>query len=148
MNKTTYKTLISGALVSIATLVAAPGWAACTKDCGTVVDLRTVKKQGEGSGLGAVLGGVAFLKAHGIALLITASLLTGIGLSSVSPISVSLFVTWFGGSARRASGPVFAMGNMGGADAVEDAWSESGYALNLTLPPLSVLLLKPEPVPP
>ncbi len=63
----------------------------------------------------AVLGGLAFLKAHGMGLVAAGALLTGLGLSSVFPISVSLFVTWFGDSARRASGPVFAMGNMGGA---------------------------------
>jgi outer membrane lipoprotein SlyB len=31
--------------------------AAC-KDCGTVVDVKTLKQKGEGSGLGAVAGGV------------------------------------------------------------------------------------------
>ena len=40
-------------------LAAAPGaWAAC-RDCGTVSDVKTVKKEGEASGAGAVLGGVA-----------------------------------------------------------------------------------------
>jgi outer membrane lipoprotein SlyB len=33
-------------------------WAAC-KDCGTVTSVKTVKKQGEASGAGAVIGGVA-----------------------------------------------------------------------------------------
>ena len=33
-------------------------------------------------------------------------------------------------------------GNAGGAWAVEDHWADSGYALNLTVPPLGVLLLK------
>jgi 1,4-alpha-glucan branching enzyme len=37
------------------------------------------------------------------------------------------------------------LGNFGGVQAVEDGWSESGYALYLTVPPLSVLMLKPEP---
>ncbi len=36
------------------------------------------------------------------------------------------------------------VGNAGGSQAVEDAWAESGYALNLTVGPLSVLMLKPE----
>ena len=33
--------------------------AAACKDCGTVVDVRTVKKEGEASGAGAVIGGIA-----------------------------------------------------------------------------------------
>jgi outer membrane lipoprotein SlyB len=39
--------------------VSAPwsGFAAC-KNCGSVVDVRTIKEKGEGSGLGAVAGGV------------------------------------------------------------------------------------------
>src|SRR5438034_2554280 len=40
------------------------------------------------------------------------------------------------------------VGNSGGASTIEDPWSESGYALSLNLPPLGVLILKPEPVPP
>ena len=40
-----------------------------------------------------------------------------------------------------------AMGG-GGASTIEDPWSESGWALSLTLPPLGVLILKPEPMPP
>jgi fucose permease len=43
------------------------------------------------------------------------SLLAGFGLASIFPISVSLFPRWFRNSARRASGVVFASGNMGGA---------------------------------
>ena len=63
----------------------------------------------------ALLGGAALLKANGPELIVTGSLLTGIGLSSIFPISVSLFPRWFGDSARAASGMVFAGGNMGGA---------------------------------
>jgi len=33
-------------------------YAAC-KECGTVSDVKTIKKEGEGSGVGAVAGGVA-----------------------------------------------------------------------------------------
>ena len=62
-----------------------------------------------------MLGGLIFLMAHEMASVAAGALLTGLGLSSVFPISVSLFVIWFGDSARRASGPVVAMGNMGGA---------------------------------
>lgn len=49
---------ISGALLALASLVAAPAQAAC-KNCGAVVEVRTIEKKGEASGAGAVLGGVA-----------------------------------------------------------------------------------------
>ena len=49
---------ISGALFAVAAAFAPATFAACY-DCGSVVDLRTIKKEGEGSGLGMVLGGVA-----------------------------------------------------------------------------------------
>jgi 1,4-alpha-glucan branching enzyme len=39
-------------------------------------------------------------------------------------------------------------GNLGGVEAVEDAWAPQGWALYLTLPPLATLILKPRPVPP
>ncbi|HYO48611.1 MAG TPA: 1,4-alpha-glucan branching protein GlgB [Chloroflexia bacterium] len=39
------------------------------------------------------------------------------------------------------------VGNYGGVEAQPDEWAESSYALNLTLPPMSVLLLKPDPLP-
>jgi 1,4-alpha-glucan branching enzyme len=39
------------------------------------------------------------------------------------------------------------VGNMGGAHTVDDPWGESGCALSLLLPPLSVLVLKPEALP-
>lgn len=42
---------------TVAGLVATPAFAAC-KDCGTVVDVKTVKKQGEASGVGAVGGAI------------------------------------------------------------------------------------------
>jgi len=45
-------------LLALALAVAPGAWAAC-KDCGTVSDVKTVKKDGEASGAGAVLGGVA-----------------------------------------------------------------------------------------
>jgi outer membrane lipoprotein SlyB len=44
--------------LAIAAFSALTAWAAC-KECGTVVDVKTVKKQGEASGAGAVIGGVA-----------------------------------------------------------------------------------------
>jgi fucose permease len=63
----------------------------------------------------ALLGGLALVSAHGLALVIAGAVLAGLGLSSIFPISVSLFPRWFGDFARRASGPIFASGNMGGA---------------------------------
>jgi fucose permease len=63
----------------------------------------------------ALLGGALLVSAHTIATVIAGSLLAGLGLASIFPISVSLFPLWFGDSARRASGAVFGSGNMGGA---------------------------------
>jgi len=48
-------------------------------------------------------------------LVVTGAVLAGLGLASIFPISVSLLPGWFGPSARRASGAVFASGNIGGA---------------------------------
>lgn len=68
------------------------------------------------AGLGvAILGGVALVAAHGITLVVVGAILAGLGLASIFPISVSLLPRWFGASARRASGAVFASGNVGGA---------------------------------
>ena len=68
------------------------------------------------AGLGvAMLGGVALVVAHGITLVVVGAVLAGLGLASIFPISVSLLPRWFGASARRASGAVFASGNVGGA---------------------------------
>jgi MFS transporter, FHS family, glucose/mannose:H+ symporter len=63
----------------------------------------------------AVLGGIALLRAHGIGLTVMGSLCAGLGLASIFPISVSLLPSWFGEKTQRASGPVFASGNLGGA---------------------------------
>jgi len=49
--------VISAALAALA-FAFAPGAFAKCPECGTVVDLKTVTKEGEGSGLGAVAGGV------------------------------------------------------------------------------------------
>ena len=57
-HKTISKPLLAGAALALAALLPAPALAAC-KDCGTVVDVKSVKQKGEGSGAGAVLGGVA-----------------------------------------------------------------------------------------
>lgn len=48
-----------GKFLLVAALGATMGaWGAC-KDCGTVVNVKQVKKEGEASGAGAVIGGVA-----------------------------------------------------------------------------------------
>lgn len=63
----------------------------------------------------ALLGGVALIAAHEIKLVVVGAVLAGLGLASIFPISVSLLPGWFGSSARRASGAIFASGNIGGA---------------------------------
>jgi MFS transporter, FHS family, glucose/mannose:H+ symporter len=63
----------------------------------------------------ALLGGLALVAAHEMKLVVAGALLAGLGLASIFPISVSLLPGWFGPSARRASGAVFASGNIGGA---------------------------------
>jgi FHS family glucose/mannose:H+ symporter-like MFS transporter len=63
----------------------------------------------------ALLGGLALVAAHQLSLVVGGAILAGLGVASIFPISVSLFPRWFGDSARRASGPIFASGNMGGA---------------------------------
>jgi outer membrane lipoprotein SlyB len=51
-----HRLLVAAAAV-VATAFAADAAAAC-KDCGTVVDLKKIEKEGEASGGGAILGGV------------------------------------------------------------------------------------------
>jgi fucose permease len=63
----------------------------------------------------AVAGGSMILWARGMGALIPGSILAGLGLASIFPISVSLFPRWFGVSERNASSAVFASGNTGGA---------------------------------
>jgi MFS transporter, FHS family, glucose/mannose:H+ symporter len=63
----------------------------------------------------ASLGAVALTAARGTSLVVAGSLLAGLGLASIFPISVSLLPAWFGKSVRRVSGPVFGCGNLGGA---------------------------------
>jgi outer membrane lipoprotein SlyB len=45
-------------VVAAVAMVAAPQALAACKDCGTVVDVKTVKTKGEASGGGAVIGGI------------------------------------------------------------------------------------------
>ena len=63
----------------------------------------------------AMLGGLALVTAHEMKLVVVGAVLAGLGLASIFPISVSLLPGWFGSSARRASGAIFASGNIGGA---------------------------------
>jgi outer membrane lipoprotein SlyB len=48
---------LGGALLALSAAFAPASFAAC-KDCGSVVDVKTITQKGEGSGLGAVAGGV------------------------------------------------------------------------------------------
>ena len=63
----------------------------------------------------ALIGGTILVSARGIALVLPGVFFAGIGLASIFPISVSLFPLWFADSSRKASGPIFACGNLGGA---------------------------------
>jgi fucose permease len=63
----------------------------------------------------ALLGGLALVSAHGAGRIVVGATLAGFGLASIFPISVALLPGWFGESSRRASGAVFASGNLGGA---------------------------------
>ena len=58
MNTRQLSIAFSGALIAAATAFAPAASAAC-RECGTVTEVKTVEKKGEGSGLGMVLGGVA-----------------------------------------------------------------------------------------
>ncbi len=58
MNSRQLSIAFSGALFAVAAAFAPAASAAC-KECGTVTEVQTVEKKGEGSGLGMVLGGVA-----------------------------------------------------------------------------------------
>jgi len=63
----------------------------------------------------ALAGGLVIVWARDMGSLIPGSILAGLGLASIFPISVSLFPHWFGDSERNASSAVFASGNTGGA---------------------------------
>jgi outer membrane lipoprotein SlyB len=52
-----YAAALCGALLATASPFATAQLFKC-KDCGSVVDVKTIKQKGEGSGLGAVAGGV------------------------------------------------------------------------------------------
>ena len=57
MNTRQLSIAISGALFAVATAFAPAALALCN-ECGTVVNLKSVKKEGEASGVGAVAGGI------------------------------------------------------------------------------------------
>jgi outer membrane lipoprotein SlyB len=57
MKSRRYSTAASAALFALAATFAPAAFAAC-KDCGAVVDVKTIQQKGEGTGLGAVAGGV------------------------------------------------------------------------------------------
>jgi MFS transporter, FHS family, glucose/mannose:H+ symporter len=63
----------------------------------------------------ALVGGITLVSAHGSGRIAVGAMLAGLGLASIFPISVALLPGWFGEASRRASGVVFASGNMGGA---------------------------------
>jgi fucose permease len=63
----------------------------------------------------ALVGGLALVGAQGVEFIALGSVLAGLGLASIYPISVSLLSGWFGGASRRVSGAVFGSGNVGGA---------------------------------
>lgn len=52
-----HKTLFATGFFAAALLLGGPALAKCP-ECGSVVELKTVKVEGEGSGLGAIAGGV------------------------------------------------------------------------------------------
>jgi len=55
--KSMQRTVVSAAILAAGTMLAAPAFALCD-NCGTVTNVKTVKKEGEASGGGAVIGGV------------------------------------------------------------------------------------------
>src|SRR5947208_2527003 len=57
MNTKQLSIAISGALFVVSAAFAPAALALC-KECGTVTDVKTVKRAGEASGIGAVAGGV------------------------------------------------------------------------------------------
>ena len=55
--KSMQRTVLSAAILAAGTMLAAPAFDLCD-NCGTVTNVKTVKKEGEASGGGAVIGGV------------------------------------------------------------------------------------------
>jgi FHS family glucose/mannose:H+ symporter-like MFS transporter len=63
----------------------------------------------------ASLGVGVLLAAHSMTLIVVGALMSGLGLASIFPISVAMLSRWFGRAASRLGGPVFSLGNLGGA---------------------------------
>jgi FHS family glucose/mannose:H+ symporter-like MFS transporter len=63
----------------------------------------------------ASLGVGVLLAAHSMTLIVVGALMSGLGLASIFPISVAMLSRWFGRAASRVGGPVFSLGNLGGA---------------------------------
>jgi fucose permease len=63
----------------------------------------------------AAVGVLILLAAKTLPVIMFGAAISGLGLSSVYPISVSLLSRWFGDAAPRISGAIFACGNFGGA---------------------------------
>ena len=76
--------------------------------------LRATKLATAGVALAAI-GVMVLIAAKGMTLIMIGAAISGLGLSSVFPISVSLLSEWFGDAAARISGAIFACGNFGGA---------------------------------
>ena len=93
----------------------------------------------------ALVGGIGLVSAGGVKLIDVSSVLAGLGLASIYPISVSLLRRWLGEATRRASGVVFSSGNVGGAVLPWMLGVVSTYSGSLRLaflvPLLGVLLL-------
>lgn len=93
----------------------------------------------------ALLGGIGLVSARGLPLIAVGSVLAGLGLASIYPISVALLARWFGEAERRASGAVFSSGNVGGALLPWTVGAVSTYSGSLRLaflvPLVGVMLL-------
>ncbi len=63
----------------------------------------------------AAIGVLTLLAAKALPMIMIGAAISGLGLSSVFPISVSLLTHWFGETAPRISGLIFSCGNFGGA---------------------------------
>jgi MFS transporter, FHS family, glucose/mannose:H+ symporter len=63
----------------------------------------------------ASLGGVVLMAAQTMTLVVVGAMMAGLGLASVFPISVAMLSRWFGKAAARVGGPIFSVGNLGGA---------------------------------
>jgi fucose permease len=63
----------------------------------------------------AAVGILMLIAAKAMPTIMVGAAISGLGLSSVFPISVSLLTNWFGETAPRISGLIFSCGNLGGA---------------------------------